>query len=131
MGKARVVEAPLEDRFKRMTEDIEKNNEACDAKIRDMQSQMQDLSKKFDQQEVHMQNQEEAVKQEFVLVRAETATQFKNMTETFQRSLTSSLSKQDQQINSQFAELRNLLLQKPNPAKKAKAGPTEEKESEL
>ena len=120
-NKARVVEAPLEDRFKKISDEMVKNQESCEAKMKVMQNHMDDISQKFIQQEAHLKQHEAAVKQEFAQVRSETANQIQSMTDSFQKSLHTSLSRQDQQINSQFAELRNLLLQKPNPAKKAKA----------
>lgn len=128
--KPRVIEAPLEDRFKKISEDIVKNNETYDQKMQELQNQVQDLSNRFDTQDAHRQQYEESVKQEFAKVRSETTSQLQAMTRTFEQSLRSSLSKQDAQINSQFAELRNLLLQKPNPAKKAKATKSGEKEED-
>ena len=125
-NKARVVEAPLEDRFKKISDEMVKNQESCEAKMKVMQNHMDDISQKFIQQEAHLKQHEAAVKQEFAQVRSETANQIQSMTDSFQKSLHTSLSRQDQQINSQFAELRNLLLQKPNPAKKAKASKSPE-----
>eukprot|EP00434_Breviolum_minutum_P001907 symbB.v1.2.001687.t1/scaffold93.1/size335462/2 len=126
--KPRAIEAPLEDRFKQITADVEKNNDRYDEKIQEIHNQMQDLTKRFDIQENQRQQHEASVKQEFTQIRQETAAQIQAMTDTFQQSLSSSLSKQDHQINSQFAELRNLLLQNPNPCKKAKATKPEDKE---
>ena len=117
--KPRAIEAPLEDRFKQITADVEKNNDRYDEKIKEIHDQMQDLTKRFDIQENQRQQHEASVKQEFTQIRQETAAQIQAMTDTFQQSLSSSLSKQDHRINSQFAELRNLLLQNPNPCKKS------------
>ena len=63
-------------------------------------------------------------KNEFAAVRDEVKKQMHSMTQSFDTSLEKALTKQDRSISASIQELKLLMLEKANPAKKAKAGPS-------
>ena len=84
---------------------------------------MKELREQVGQREKEAVNFEKKVESEFKTVRSEVANQFQQMSQTFQSSLERALQKQDHQIESSFAELKQIMRQsqQPNPQKKAKA----------
>ena len=110
---SRPVEAPIELRFKNQ-----------DAKIDDLTNQIQQLKQKSDDRDNRDQEFRQNVKDEFVVVREEVKKQLNTMTQSFDTSLERALAKQDRSISASIQELKCLMLDRANPAKKAKAGPT-------
>ena len=108
----RHVDAPTEARFKKQDEEVSK-----------LQDAMKELREQVGQREKDAANFEKKVESEFKTVRSEVANQFQQMSQTFQSSLERALQKQDHQIESSFAELKQIMRQsqQPNPQKKAKA----------
>ena len=112
----RKLEAPIEERFdmqqKRVEElqaDTKKQIDELKASMLGMQSQVE--------------TNQSQVKAEFAAVRQETAQQFKEFSSSFGESLKQAMSRQDSALSSQLSELKQMLLSRPTPAKKAKSAP--------
>ena len=117
----RTVEAPIEDRFRSIETKMQNQQDISDDRIQKLHDQMQTIQDRMGKQEETHSKHEAAVQQEFTTLREETAKSFQSMTESFQQSLQQSLATQNQSLSTQFAELRSLLQNRGNPAKKAKA----------
>ena len=118
------LEAPIEDRFVSQTKELESFRESTNQEIQALKVGMKELQASTRTQlETHQQE----VQKEMQLVRTETQSHIKEMGSTFAETLRNAMSKQDVAISSQISELKLLLLNKPNPAKKAKSAPTDAK----
>ncbi len=115
----RQVEAPIEKRF-----------QSQDAKIDELAVQITKL------QSLQDTNQKEAIRfqtdvqKEFKAVRDEAQQQFDCLNRNFESSLEKAMSKQDRSMQQSFQELKLIMMNQPNPAKKAKATPPETKDGE-
>lgn len=110
----RSVDGPNETRFK--------DNEA---KIEELKNQLSAISQKVDLQGSDHKQFQDRMQKDFESFKSETFGNFQNIQDAFDVSLQKSLAKQDQAMQSNFSELKNLIMGRPNPAKKAKSSPNQ------
>ena len=109
----RQIEAPIENRFKKQEEQLSSLEKA-----------VKDLQENASKQDQTMAKFETQVAGEFSSIRAEVASQLDQMTTKFDSSLEKAMARQQTQVNAGFSELKNLILNRPNPMKKAKTAPS-------
>ena len=110
----RKVEKPIEDKFQAQQAEVATLRDHTAKQFEEIRQGMQVMQANIDTQRDH-------VKNEFQAVRAETKQQFQNLNESFTQSLTTAMGKQDAALSAQMTEIKNLLLNRPNPQKKFKA----------
>ena len=110
----RKVQAPVEERFQHQQEEFAALKEQTSKQIEDLKQGMQTMQMNLD-------THKSQVKDEFDMVRNETKQQFQHLNDSFTETLRGAMQKQDTALGSQIAELKNLLLNRPNPQKKLKA----------
>ena len=113
----RSVDGPNEARFK-----------DHDAKIEELRNQLSTISKKVDSQGDEQKDFQHKLKQDLEQFKTETVGNIQGIHDAFDLSLQKSLANQNQAMQSNFSELKNLILGRPSPAKKAKASPSEHDE---
>lgn len=113
VGPPRVIEGPIEQKF-----------QSQGHQINSLQSQVDQISKQLERQNQDHQTMQQHVQDEFTKVRQETSRSLKEMQRGFDDSLQKALQNQDIHLSKNFSELKNLIMQKPNPQKKAKSGPS-------
>eukprot|EP00438_Fugacium_kawagutii_P001412 Skav219712 [mRNA] locus=scaffold776:265808:271030:+ [translate_table: standard] len=122
----RRVEAPIEDRFQAQEASIRKLRDDTENQLEQMRSDMKSISEGVSLQAARMDTHQAAVETEFQLLRQETSDQFTALAQNFQSSLVQSLQQQDNKIQVQFSELKQLLSDRPYkaPKKKVKGSPS-------
>eukprot|EP00435_Cladocopium_sp_Y103_P058557 s916_g20.t1 len=137
LAAVRKLEAPIEDRFSKQAADFEafkdqqlqaireiKDSSAKEVtQIRKDMTQLKEAittqGKAFDKQNGKAFDKQNVINaKEFGAIREEAKEQFKLLAATLQESMTTSLSKQDHAMTSQFQELKTLLQNRENPPKK-------------
>ena len=111
-GPTRVIEGPIEQKF-----------QAQGQQINSLQTQVEQISRQLEEHTKDQENMQHHVKEEFSKVRDETSKSLRDMQKGFDDSLQKALQNQDLQLSRNFSELKNLILQKPVPQKKAKMNP--------
>ena len=109
---SRSVDGPNEARFK-----------DHDSKIEELRNQLSTISKKVDSQGNEQKDFQVKLKQDFEQFKTETVGNIQGIHDAFDLSLQKSLASQNQAMQSNFSELKNLILSRPLPAKKAKVSP--------
>eukprot|EP00435_Cladocopium_sp_Y103_P020572 s3888_g5.t1 len=105
----RIVEGPIEQRFQKQ-----------DEQIAGMKESVRQLTERLETNEKSQNTFQTAVKSQLESSKQEMQTQLADMHSQFDISLEKAMRKQDTQMERGFAELRQLILNKPTPAKKAK-----------
>ena len=117
----RKIEAPIESRFQSQQQELEDLRESTSKQLAEIREGMKELKQDTsDQFTAHQKD----VQQEFKALRSETQSQFKQLSGTFAETLQQAIAKQDSTLSSQISELKLLLMNRPNPAKKAKSQPS-------
>ena len=111
-GPPRTVEGPIEQKF-----------QSQGLQISTLQTQVEHISKQLEKQVKDHGDMQQSVQKEFCKIREETSRGLSDMQKSFDESLHKALQNQDLQLTRNFSELKNLILQKPNPMKKAKTAP--------
>ena len=119
----RKLEAPIEQRFDAQQKNFDDLKEDTKKQIDDLKAGLQAVQGQIGQVAGAVESHQTNVKQEFDAIRAETAQQFKELSSSFGDSLTRAMSRQDAALTSQLSELKQLLQNRPTPAKKAKSAP--------
>ena len=117
---ARKLEAPIEDRFSAQQTELDTFRQETNRQIEQLKAGMNEIKADMTTTGSTMASNQKAIQQEIQEVRQETQKQIHDLGNSFDSSLQNALSKQDANIGSQLAELKNLLLNRPTPAKKAK-----------
>ena len=111
-GPPRSIDGPIEQKF-----------QSQGNQISTLQTQVEHISKQLEKQVQDHGEMKQSVHQEFCKIREETSRGLSDMQKSFDESLHKALQNQDLQLTRNFSELKNLILQKPNPMKKAKTAP--------
>ncbi len=120
---AKKMEASIEQKFDQQFQEIQAVKTDNTKEIEMMRQDVQKLRETVEKQAAHHQTHCQFVEKEFTKVRHETEDRFNGMKNAFQDSLSSAMDRQESKMMNQFNELRNILLERPNPAKKAKSAP--------
>ena len=122
----RKIEAPIEDRFLRQDTALQDLKVQTDKVISQLRDSLSKVERAVENQSIQMQVNTEQTNNEFKTLRAEAASQFQAMTNSFAESLKSAITHHDSQMSVQFLELKQLIScrgsgQSP-PQKKSKNG---------
>lgn len=132
--QTRKIEAPIEDRFLKQATELQDMRERTERELTTMKESVQQLEKTIQQHGNQLQSNADQCRNEFAAIRAETQNQMGTMANMFQESLKQALSGHDQQMSTQFAEIKELLAGKavtsPLP-KRAKNQPKDQDDSSL
>ena len=116
----RKLEAPIEDRFAAQQAEIESFRTEASRQIAQLQEGMTEIQAGMKNTNDTIEANQKAVQRELQTAKQETQRQLTDLSSAFNASLQTALSKQDASLGSQLSELKNLLLHRPTPAKKAK-----------
>ena len=128
----RKLEAPIEDRLKKQTDDlnvfkdqqsamIQSVKDTTDKDVKKLQQDMNELKEAVAKQNVTLDRQAKHYEGEFKAVREEAKTQFEQLSNSLKDSMKHSLAKHDQVMSAQFQEIKNLLQDRlEHPSKKSR-----------
>eukprot|EP00438_Fugacium_kawagutii_P034629 Skav223585 [mRNA] locus=scaffold689:188752:193908:+ [translate_table: standard] len=106
----RKIDAPLESRFKAQDDALEFLKQQSAEKISKLQDEMTQLQSNLQKTNEVVITHQKQTQHEFTSLRSETATQFTQMQNSFNASLKSSMHNHEKHVNSQFEELKQLLI---------------------
>ena len=105
----RALDGPVEERFKKQESEIEA-----------LKNQMHSFHQKLDHEsQVHTKFQD-TIRKDISQIQVDTAKAIGTLQHSFDDTLQKALQKQDRSMHDNFSELKNLILNRPLPAKKAK-----------
>ena len=122
---ARKLESPIEDRFARHDSALQDLRLHTDNELEGIKEVIGRIEKNLEVQNVSIQSNMEQTNADFKNLRTETSNQLQALTNAFAESLKSTISAQDQQMSSQFAELKDMILS--NAVSKSSASPPQKK----
>ena len=99
---------------------IQSVKDATDKDVKQLQQDMHELKEVVAKQSVAFDRQAKHNESEFKAIRAESRSQLEHLSTSLKDSLKNSLAKQDQTMNSQFQDIKNLLQGLEHPPKKSK-----------
>eukprot|EP00438_Fugacium_kawagutii_P003389 Skav226331 [mRNA] locus=scaffold4486:74102:79288:+ [translate_table: standard] len=105
----RKVEAPLESRFQAQSDAIESLKQQSQEKIAQLQSDVTKLKESMVKTSETVVSNHQQINQDFASFRKETADQFTNMHNVFQKSLNQSMQVHEKHVSRQFDEIKDLL----------------------
>eukprot|EP00438_Fugacium_kawagutii_P015662 Skav208586 [mRNA] locus=scaffold3152:68059:72795:+ [translate_table: standard] len=109
VAAARVVEGPIEERFK-----------GQDAKMEQLQMTVEAMNKRLDQQDAHNKTFESNVQTHMTQIQEGVNKQIASLTTAFEDSVTRAIRKQDKQLSDSMAEIKQLLKDQGTPRKTRK-----------
>ena len=126
MQPPRKLESPIEDKFNRYEATLQKLPDKGEKEMAGLRGDIVRLQNAMAGQQQQAQYNMEMTNAEFRAVRAETHSQFQNMSTMFQDSLQKAIGSHDSQMHAQFEELKELMMKKAprsSPAQKKHKGP--------
>ena len=119
----RKIEAPIEDRFQRQDEQMQRIREVAEREIQSLKDNMQKLENIVEEQKEVIDMNMEANATEIRALKADTSQQFPNMTDIFKESLASAIHSHDAAMNAQFSEIKAMISSGPSIASPAQKKP--------
>eukprot|EP00438_Fugacium_kawagutii_P033239 Skav228423 [mRNA] locus=scaffold1325:267313:272607:+ [translate_table: standard] len=107
---ARIVEGPIEERFK-----------AHDQRFEQLQKSMEAMSSRMDSQDMQQKKFEGDVRTQITDIQTEVTKQISSLTASLEDSVTKAMRKQDKQLGDSMQELKALLTSEGTPSKRHKA----------
>ena len=126
MQPPRKLESPIEDKFNRYESSLQELRDKGEKEMAGLKGDIIRLQQAMTEQQQQTQYNMEMTNAEFRAIRAETHSQFQNMSTMFQDSLQKAIGSHDTQMHAQFEELKELMLNKAprsSPAQKKHKGP--------